>query len=172
LIFEQPSDTHVCDIAERDFGNDDLYKSCESKTLTPSKRQIINDCFVKAFGIYAGWAHCLLFAAELIIFEKYLPNYLIESNKKFKMNKKEKKAMEKKRKKDMKNNQKNMENMKNMDSDMGGVGGVGGEKEGSPEKKRKGSKKSDAKTPKIEPKTCLPDELPGNRSKYFDTTNK
>ena len=74
--------------------------------------------------------------------------------------------MEKKRKKDMKN----LNNKQNMDGDVEGVGGVGGEREGSPEKKRKGSKtKDDAKTPMIEPKTCLPDELPGNRSKYFET---
>jgi N-glycosylase/DNA lyase len=82
-----PTDTHVENIAEREFGKTDLYAKCKSKSLTPAKRLMINQCFINAFGAYAGWAHCLLFAAELEIFKEYLPNELVQRNINFKTKK-------------------------------------------------------------------------------------
>ena len=96
-----PADTHVVDIAERDFAHTALYQSCTSKSLTTTKRQVINACFVDAFGEYAGWAHCLLFAAELPIFTDRLPESLVKENQHFqhmkKQRAKERKELKKQR---------------------------------------------------------------------------
>ncbi len=53
-----PVDTHVFQIATRDYG-------LKMKTLTMKGYQQVRDVFVKRFGAYAGWAHSVLFAADL-----------------------------------------------------------------------------------------------------------
>lgn len=54
-----PVDTHVLQIAERDYGV--IVKTLNAKTYLE-----IGDAFRKAFGEYAGWAHSVLFAADLV----------------------------------------------------------------------------------------------------------
>lgn len=56
-----PCDTHVWRIACRDM--DPTLAEC--KSLTPVVHSRVNDLFVERFGEHAGWAHSLLFAAEL-----------------------------------------------------------------------------------------------------------
>eukprot|EP00729_Bicosta_minor_P013804 gene13804-22481_t len=45
----------------------------ESKSLTPKMHDYVAELFVKQYGGYAGWAHSLLFAAELPKYTKLLP---------------------------------------------------------------------------------------------------
>ena len=64
-----PVDTHVWNIAVRDF--DPTLK--EAKSLTPKIHERVSTLFTDRYGGYAGWAHSLLFAAELPQFSKLLP---------------------------------------------------------------------------------------------------
>ncbi|KAJ3210703.1 8-oxoguanine glycosylase ogg1 [Dinochytrium kinnereticum] len=61
-----PVDTHVWKIAKRDYG----LAPKNVKTLTPKVYQEIGDVFRSKFGDYAGWAHSVLFKAEIT---KYPP---------------------------------------------------------------------------------------------------
>ncbi|KAI9203147.1 N-glycosylase/DNA lyase [Polychytrium aggregatum] len=56
-----PVDTHVYQIAVRDYG----LKTLKSKTLTPATYEQISNTFKLVFGPYAGWAHSVLFTADL-----------------------------------------------------------------------------------------------------------
>ncbi|XP_041941892.1 N-glycosylase/DNA lyase [Alosa sapidissima] len=62
-----PVDTHVWQIAKRDYG-------CSSgngqKTLTDKVHREIGDFFRQLWGPYAGWAHSVLFCADLKKFQK------------------------------------------------------------------------------------------------------
>merc|ERR1711871_57312 len=78
-----PLDVHVLDIAKRDFGHTEKWQNERSKSLTASRMAMINACFHESFG-YAGWAHSLLFAAELKVFEDQLPKFLIDEIHAFK----------------------------------------------------------------------------------------
>ena len=62
-----PVDTHVWQIARRDYG---LFT--DAKSLTPKVYKGIGDYFRNKFGSYAGWAHNLLFAADLPAFKHRL----------------------------------------------------------------------------------------------------
>ena len=64
-----PVDTHVWDIACRDL--DPELTSCGS--LTPKVYQRVGELFRTRYGDHAGWAHSLLFAAELPLFTGRLP---------------------------------------------------------------------------------------------------
>ena len=64
-----PVDTHVWEIACRDL--DPTLKQCAS--LTPAVYARVGDNFRTRYGAHAGWAHSLLFAAELPIFRGRLP---------------------------------------------------------------------------------------------------
>lgn len=55
-----PVDTHVLQIAQRDFE-----KCMKLERLNGASYTMIGECFRDAFGPHAGWAHSLLFAAEL-----------------------------------------------------------------------------------------------------------
>ncbi|XP_065193472.1 N-glycosylase/DNA lyase-like [Sycon ciliatum] len=57
-----PVDTHVYQVALRDYIPS---LAARSKTLTPSLMATIGDFFRKLYGPYAGWAHSVLFSAEL-----------------------------------------------------------------------------------------------------------
>lgn len=59
-----PVDTHVWQIAQRDYG---VAKS--AKTMTPKAYAQVQDFFREKWGPYAGWAHCVLFAAQLSDFK-------------------------------------------------------------------------------------------------------
>ena len=67
-----PVDTHVWEIACRDF--DPTLRECSS--LTPTVYDRVGDLFRERYGAHAGWAHSVLFAAELPQFIKELPDSL------------------------------------------------------------------------------------------------
>lgn len=64
-----PVDTHVWEIAIRDYSS----HLQQSKSLTPKIYKEVGDTFRQRFGPKAGWAHSVLFAAELPEFRKRLP---------------------------------------------------------------------------------------------------
>lgn len=64
-----PVDTHVWAIACRDYDR----TLVEAKSLTPRIYERVGDLFRARFGSHAGWAHSLLFAAELPSFRSRLP---------------------------------------------------------------------------------------------------
>jgi len=64
-----PVDTHVWNIACRDY----LPELSEAKSITPRIYKAVGDKFRTVFGAYAGWAHTVLFAAELRDFKDRAP---------------------------------------------------------------------------------------------------
>ena len=64
-----PVDVHVWDIAVRDYAPD-LQKAL---SLTPVIYEQVGDLFRDRFMRHAGWAHSVLFAAELPAFKRRLP---------------------------------------------------------------------------------------------------
>lgn len=81
-----PVDTHVWDIAMRDM--DPSLSAC--KSLTPTVYDRVGELFRQRYGAHAGWAHSLLFAAELPQFMPRLPEELQHEISDFK---KERRAM-------------------------------------------------------------------------------
>jgi N-glycosylase/DNA lyase len=69
-----PVDVHVWNIARRDYGATAL----PTKTLTPTAYRQIGDLFRTRFPLYSGWAHSLLFVAELPSFHTVLPFDLLK----------------------------------------------------------------------------------------------
>eukprot|EP00392_Amoebophrya_sp_AT5.2_P007428 g7443.t1 len=67
-----PVDTHVWTIAkERGYLEEEAKKKKPpAKGLTPTRYEEIQTAFATRFGDYAGWAHCVLFAAELPAFRR------------------------------------------------------------------------------------------------------
>jgi len=73
-----PVDVHVFDIAARDYDPTLLQPSQASATgqlasLTPRLYERVGSLFRDRFGSHAGWAHSVLFAAELPPFKHALP---------------------------------------------------------------------------------------------------
>ena len=64
-----PVDTHVWKIACRDY----LPELSEAKSITPRIYNTVGDKFREVFGPFAGWAHTVLFAAELHDFRDRAP---------------------------------------------------------------------------------------------------
>jgi N-glycosylase/DNA lyase len=64
-----PVDTHVWAIACRDYDSELL----NSKSLTPKIYNHVGELFRKRFGSHAGWAHSVLFAAEIAPWRDLLP---------------------------------------------------------------------------------------------------
>lgn len=64
-----PVDTHVWQIACREFDPSLLDK----KSLTPSVYRAVGDHFRNRFAPFAGWAHSVLFAGDLMAFQSHLP---------------------------------------------------------------------------------------------------
>ena len=98
-----PVDTHVIQIAIRDFD-----PALRNVSLTKSVHERVGNLFRDCYGPYAGWAHSLLFAAELPQFEDKLPTHVVSHIKKFKDMCKEQNALkklEKKKRKEMKANE-------------------------------------------------------------------
>ncbi len=76
-----PVDVHVYDIAARDYDPSLLDPSKASSTgqlasLTPKLYERVGDLFRSSFGEHAGWAHSVLFAAELSPFRQQLSQEL------------------------------------------------------------------------------------------------
>lgn len=80
-----PVDTHVWRIACRDY--DPSLQEC--KSLTPSIYQRVGDIFRSRYGTHAGWAHSLLFSAELPTFGSLLPDDLTIQMREFRAKEKE-----------------------------------------------------------------------------------
>lgn len=58
-----PVDTHVWQIAVRDYRF--RFEGKTPKTISPAIYKAVGKHFVDLFGVYAGWAHSVLFAADL-----------------------------------------------------------------------------------------------------------
>ena len=82
-----PVDTHVWQIACRDFD-----PTLKDVTCTPGRHERVNNLFVDCFGDHAGWAHSVLFAAELEQFYPHLPPQVVDEIVKGKQERKEDKA--------------------------------------------------------------------------------
>jgi N-glycosylase/DNA lyase len=74
-----PVDTHVWNIALRDYAP----QLQQAKSLTPAIYEQVGDVFRELFQHRAGWAHSVLFAAELPTFRQLLPEALQEEMKQF-----------------------------------------------------------------------------------------
>lgn len=94
-----PVDTHVIQIAARDFD-----PSLRNVSLTKSVHERVGNLFRECYGPYAGWAHSLLFAAELPQFEGKLPKHVVTYIKKFKDLCKKQNALKKLERKKLKAN--------------------------------------------------------------------
>ena len=68
-----PVDTHVWRIARRDY--DATLEDCAS--ITPTVYERVGDLFRDRFGATAGWAHAVLFAAELPAYRAALPEAVV-----------------------------------------------------------------------------------------------
>lgn len=63
-----PVDTHVYQIACNHYH----FAKLATKTLTPAVYNQIRSFFIEKFGPYAGWAHSILFCADLKKFQAKL----------------------------------------------------------------------------------------------------
>ena len=87
-----PIDTHVWRIACRDY--DTTLSQC--KSLTPAVYARVGELFRQRFGSHAGWAHQLLFAAELQEFRPLLPRPMLQQMEEAREIERDIKAQEKK----------------------------------------------------------------------------
>jgi hypothetical protein len=90
-----PVDVHVWRIACRDYDT----SLQAAKSLTPTIYERVGDLFRDKFGSHAGWAHSLLFAAELPTFRVMLPESIQNDMAAFRLHEKELKANAKVQKK-------------------------------------------------------------------------
>lgn len=93
-----PVDTHVWNIAIRDYDPEGTLKT-NVKSLTPSNYKMVGDLFRSKFPNKAGWAHSLLFVAELPSFKALLPKDLVDEMETFQKEEKERKKQQKENKK-------------------------------------------------------------------------
>jgi len=88
-----PVDVHVQHIASRDY---DPTVFDGAKSITPTIYKRVGDLFRDRFQTYAGWAHSLLFVAELPSFRAVLPPDLLNEMDEWREYEKQKKAEAKK----------------------------------------------------------------------------
>lgn len=69
-----PVDVHVLKIAQRDYA-DKIHSSLKKKTMTNKLHEDIAQFFRNLFGSHAGWAHSVLFCADLASFKHRLIDY-------------------------------------------------------------------------------------------------
>ena len=93
-----PVDTHVWNIAIRDYDPKGTLKT-NVKSLTPSNYRLVGDIFRSRFLYKAGWAHSLLFVAELPSFKGLLPKDMVDEMETFQKEEKERKRLQKENKK-------------------------------------------------------------------------
>jgi N-glycosylase/DNA lyase len=72
-----PVDVHVWSIARRDYDEEGLLQN--AKSLSPKMYHQVGKVFRSRFPRKSGWAHSLLFVAELPSFRSALPERLIQS---------------------------------------------------------------------------------------------
>ena len=75
-----PIDTHVWEIARRDYDKEGVL--VDVKSMTPTIYKQTASLFQSRFKRYAGWAHSLLFVAELPSFRAVLPQDVIDEMEK------------------------------------------------------------------------------------------
>ncbi|GBG27666.1 N-glycosylase/DNA lyase [Hondaea fermentalgiana] len=90
-----PVDTHVWQIACRDFDPELIH----AKSLTPKIYERVGNLFRDRYGAHAGWAHSLLFAAELPQFLELLPKEMQKQLAAFALEEKARKAQLRREKK-------------------------------------------------------------------------
>jgi N-glycosylase/DNA lyase len=71
-----PVDTHVWNLCRRDYDPDGIF--AEVKSITPTVYRQVGDTFRNRFHPKAGWAHSLLFVAELPSFRAVLPADIVQ----------------------------------------------------------------------------------------------
>lgn len=71
-----PVDTHVWNICRRDYDDDNIFLNVNS--LTPAIYRQVGDVFRAKFTPKAGWAHSLLFVAELPSFRPALEDCVVD----------------------------------------------------------------------------------------------
>mmetsp|Transcript_14735 Transcript_14735/g.30201 ORF Transcript_14735/g.30201 Transcript_14735/m.30201 type:complete len:780 (-) Transcript_14735:47-2386(-) len=91
-----PVDIHVQHIASRDY---DPTVLGQAKSLTPTIYKRVGDLFRSRFPNRAGWAHSLLFVAELPSFRSVLPLDMVKEMDEWKKHEQEQKAKQKMEKK-------------------------------------------------------------------------
>ena len=91
-----PVDVHVQHIASRDY---DPTVLGQAKSLTPTIYKRVGDLFRSRFPRFAGWAHSLLFVAELPSFRSVLPLDMVKEMDEWKKHEQEQKVKQKKEKK-------------------------------------------------------------------------
>lgn len=93
-----PVDTHVWNIARRDYDKNNQLANV--KSLTPATYKLVGDLFRDRFPRMAGWAHSLLFVAELPSFRPVLPDSMIKDMDDFRMEEARRKQRRPKRKRE------------------------------------------------------------------------
>ena len=86
-----PVDVHVWNIARRDYDSEGALFS-EVKSITPKVYKQVGDLFRSRFSQKAGWAHSLLFVAELPSFRAVLPDDIVAEMDQFRELEQERKA--------------------------------------------------------------------------------
>lgn len=94
-----PVDTHVWNIALRDYDSPEAALS-SIQSLTPTNYHKVGNVFRQRFPNRAGWAHSLLFVAELPSFRQVLPTAMIQEMDEFQQREKDKKKQKKNAKKE------------------------------------------------------------------------
>lgn len=74
-----PVDVHVWDMACRDYG----FNATTVKSLTPTVYRAVGNLFRDRFSTHSGWAHSLLFVAELPSFRPVLPSDILKEMESF-----------------------------------------------------------------------------------------
>eukprot|EP00580_Thalassiosira_gravida_P016610 CAMPEP_0201663372 /NCGR_PEP_ID=MMETSP0494-20130426/5194_1 /ASSEMBLY_ACC=CAM_ASM_000839 /TAXON_ID=420259 /ORGANISM="Thalassiosira gravida, Strain GMp14c1" /LENGTH=202 /DNA_ID=CAMNT_0048141951 /DNA_START=176 /DNA_END=784 /DNA_ORIENTATION=- len=87
-----PVDVHVQHIASRDY---DPTVLGEAKSITPTIYKRVGDLFRERFDSYPGWAHSLLFVAELPSFRGILPADMVREMDEWKEHEQRKKLEKK-----------------------------------------------------------------------------
>jgi N-glycosylase/DNA lyase len=95
-----PVDVHVMNVARRDYFTD-KEKSVVGSTasMTPTVYRLVGNLFRNRFPTHSGWAHSLLFVAELPSFRPVLPADLLEEMDRFRRDEEQKKKVQKAAKK-------------------------------------------------------------------------
>ena len=134
-----PVDTHVWRIACRDY-DDENGTLRNAKSVTKKLYEHVGNVFYERFGPYAGWAHSLMFAAELPQFRPLLPEDIRQDMvtfSKWEKEMKQKARDEKKRRREM--DEKKKKTKKSSDKKSGGGKGVKKKKKDASTRKRRKS---------------------------------
>lgn len=138
-----PVDTHVWRIACRDY-DDENGTLRNAKSVTKKLYEHVGNVFYERFGPYAGWAHSLMFAAELPQFRPLLPEDIRQDMvtfSKWEKEMKQKARDEKKRRREMDEKKKKTKKSSSSGKKSGGGGGGKGvkkkKKDASTRKRRK-----------------------------------